>query len=131
MGNVLFESWGFLVFSFLVFNVLKYLKSTFSSNFSLYVNVTVLVCKLYMPGLFFGYFLEAKNPCFVTKNYSKSSYISVFILSKKQHNWFSKIFITQEWLVVEGCPTPRCITFLTLYQLVYNILSYFNELILA
>ena len=38
----------------------------------------------------FLYFLEAKNPCFVTKNCSKSSYICVFILSKKQHNWFYK-----------------------------------------
>ena len=36
------------------------------------------------------YFLEAKNPCFVTKNCSKSSYISVFILSKKQHISFYK-----------------------------------------
>ena len=38
----------------------------------------------------FLYFLEAKNPCFVTKNCSKSSYICAFILSKKQHNWFYK-----------------------------------------
>ena len=38
----------------------------------------------------FLYFLEAKNPCFVTKNCSKSSYIWVFIFSKKQHNWFYK-----------------------------------------
>ena len=34
------------------------------------------------------YFLLVKNPCFVTKNCSKSSYICVFILFKKQHNWF-------------------------------------------
>ena len=38
----------------------------------------------------FLYFSEAKNPCFVTKNCSKSSYICIFILSKKQHNWFYK-----------------------------------------
>ena len=38
----------------------------------------------------FLYFLEAKNPCFVTKNCWKSSYICVFILSKKQRNWFYK-----------------------------------------
>ena len=43
--------WGFLVFSFLVFSVFKYLKFTFSSNFSCSGNVKVLVCKLYMPGL--------------------------------------------------------------------------------
>ena len=38
----------------------------------------------------FLYFLEAKNPCFVTKNCWKSSYICVFILSKKRRNWFHK-----------------------------------------
>ena len=80
----------------------------------------------------FLYFLEAKNPCFVTKSCSKSSYICAFILSKKQHNFVSKkTFITLERLVVESCPTPRWMAFLMLYQLVYNIRSCFNELILA
>ena len=40
--------------------------------------------------LYFLYFLEVKNPCFVTKNCWKSSYICVFILSKKRRNWFHK-----------------------------------------
>ena len=44
---------------------------------------------------------------------------------------FTKTFITQEWLVVESWPTSRWIAFLTLYRLVYNIGSHFNELILA
>ena len=44
---------------------------------------------------------------------------------------FTKTFITQEWLVVESCPTPLWIAFLMLYRLVYNIRSHFNELILA
>ena len=44
---------------------------------------------------------------------------------------FTKIFITEEWLVVESCPTPRWIAFLMLYRLVYNIRSHFNELILT
>ena len=39
---------------------------------------------------------------------------------------FTKTFITQEWLVVESCPTPRWITFLMLYRMVYNIRSHFN-----
>ena len=34
------------------------------------------------------YVLESKNPSFVKKNYSKSSYICVFILPPKKHNWF-------------------------------------------
>ena len=31
---------------------------------------------------------------------------------------FTETFITQEWLVVKSCPTPRWITFLMLYRLV-------------
>ena len=44
---------------------------------------------------------------------------------------FTKTFITQEWLVVESCPTPLWIAFLMLYRLVYNVRSHFNELILG
>ena len=40
-----------------------------------------------------------------------------------------KTTITQKWLVVESCPTPRWIAFLMLYRLVYNVASHFNELI--
>ena len=39
---------------------------------------------------------------------------------------FTKSFITQEWLVVESCPTPRWITFLMLCRLVCNLRSHFN-----
>ena len=38
----------------------------------------------------FLYFLEAKNPCLLTKNCWKSSYNCVFIFTKKRHNWFYK-----------------------------------------
>ena len=83
----------------------------------------------------FLYFSEAKSPCFVTKNRWKSSYICVFILSKKRPNRFRKkhhssgIFDRGN-LPVETCPTPRWITFLIFYRLVYNKCSHFNELIL-
>ena len=40
--------------------------------------------------MYFLYILETKNPCFVTKNCWKSSYICVFILSKKRRSWFHK-----------------------------------------
>ena len=40
--------------------------------------------------------------------------------------YFTKIFITQEWLVVESWPTPRWITFLMLHRLVYNLRCHFN-----
>ena len=76
---------------------------------------------------YFFYFLEVKNPCFVTRNCSKSSYICLFILSKKQLNWFYKNLYNS----AERCRTSRWIEFLMLYQLLYNIRSPFNELILA
>ena len=44
----------------------------------------------------FLYFLEAKNPYFVTKNCSKSSYICVSILPRKQHNRFYKNLYNSE-----------------------------------
>ena len=77
----------------------------------------------------FLYIFETKNPCFVTRNCSKFSYICVFILSKKQCIWFYKNL--QEWLVVESCPSLRWMAFVMLYRLVYNICSHFIELILA
>ena len=42
-----------------------------------------------------------------------------------------KTSITQEWLVLESCPIPRWIAFLVLCQLVYNLRSHFNKIILA
>ena len=85
----------------------------------------------YTENCIFLYFLDAKNPCFVMKNYPKSCYICVFILSKSSTIDSKRASITQERLVVESCPTPRWIAFLILYGLVYNLRSYFNELILA
>ena len=52
--------------------------------------IKYMLYSYFTQNLIFVYFLEAKNPCFVTKNCSKSSYLCVFILSKKQHNWFYK-----------------------------------------
>ena len=77
------------------------------------------------------YFLEAKNPYFVTKNCWKSSYICAFIFSKKQSNWFHKN------LNNSGMTGRRKLLDLSLSRifnalwLVYNIRSHFNELILA
>ena len=68
--------------------------------------------------------LEAKNFCFVTKKLFKIFlYLCIYFVLKKR-NWFYKTFITQEWLVVETCPTPRLTCFLMLYRLVYNICSH-------
>ena len=47
-----------------------------------------ILCSHFTQNCIFLYFFEAKNPYFVTKNCWKSSYICVFILSKKRPNWF-------------------------------------------
>ena len=52
--------------------------------------------------VYFLYFLEAKNPCFVTKICWKSSYICAFIFPKNGAIDFTKTFTSQEWLVVES-----------------------------
>ena len=93
-----------------------------SESVLLLVFVKYTLWPLYLK-LFFLYFLEAKNPCFLTKNYSKSCYICVLIFSKNRTIDSGKTSITREWLVVESCPTLRWITFLLLYRLGYNIPS--------
>ena len=70
--------WGFLVFSCLVFSVFKYLKSIFSSDFSWYENVTVLVCKLYF---YCGY----------VRNFVQYLYLSAY---SKQWKWPKFSFCT-------------------------------------
>ena len=52
------------------------------------------------------YFLGAKNPYFVTKNCWKSSYICVFILSKKRRNWFHKNFHNSRMVGRRKLPDP-------------------------
>ena len=52
--------------------------------------VRYMLCSHFTQNCMLLYFLEAKSPYFVTKNCWKSSYICVFILSKKRRNWFHK-----------------------------------------
>ena len=52
--------------------------------------VKYMLCRHFTKNCIFLYCLDAKNPCFVTKICWKSSYICVFILSKKRRNWFHK-----------------------------------------
>ena len=51
-------------------------------------------------------------------------FFCVFFLSKKQQTVSTKTSITQEWLVVESCPTPCWVTSLIFCRLVYNISSH-------
>ena len=49
-----------------------------------------MLCSHFTQNCILLYFLKAKNPYFGTKDCWKSSYICVFILSKKRCNWFHK-----------------------------------------
>ena len=49
-----------------------------------------------------------KNPLFVTKNCSKSSYIFAFILSENSTIDSRKTSINHKWLVVESCTIDWC-----------------------
>ena len=59
-------------------------------------------------------------------------FIFVYLLCPKKSTIDTrKISLTREKLIVEGCPTLHWIAFLMLYQLVHNIPSHLNQLILA
>ena len=52
--------------------------------------VKYMLCSHFTQHCIFCSFWRLENPCFVTKNCWKLSYICVFILSKKRRNWFHK-----------------------------------------
>ena len=52
--------------------------------------VRYMLCSHFTESCILLHFLEAKSPYFETKNCWKSSYICVFILSKKRRNRFHK-----------------------------------------
>ena len=52
--------------------------------------VKYILCSHFIKTVFCCTFWTQKYPYFVTKNCSKSSYICVFILSKKRLNWFHR-----------------------------------------
>ena len=56
----------------------------------LLVLVKYILCSHFTQNCILFFFLEAKNPYFVTKNCWKSSYICVFILSEKRRTRFQK-----------------------------------------
>ena len=90
--------------------------------------VKYMLCSHFTQNCILLYFLEAKNPYFVTKNCWKSC---VFILSKKQLNWFHKNLHNSGMVGRRKLHDPSLNRILMLYRLVYNICSHFSELILA
>ena len=93
--------------------------------------IKYMLYSYFTQNLIFVYFLEAKNPCFVTKIVQNLLIFVYLFCPKNSTTDFTNTFITHEWLIVESFSTHRCIAFLMLYRLVYNMRSYFNELILA
>ena len=80
---------------------------------------------------FFGTFWRLKTLVLWRKFFHNLLIFAYLFCSKNKTIDSGKTSITLAWLVVESCPTPRWITFLMLYRLMYNIRSYFNDLILA
>ena len=68
--------------------------------------VKYMLCSHFTQNCILLYFLEAKNPYFVTKNCWTSSYICVFILSKKRRNWFHKNLHNSEMVGRRKLPDP-------------------------
>ena len=94
--------------------------------------VKYMLCSHFTQNCILLYFLEAKNPYILWQKIVENLLIFLYLFCQKNGATdFTKTFITQEWMVVESCPTPRWIAFLMLYRLMYNIRSHFNELILA
>ena len=65
-----------------------------------------ILCNHFTQNCILLYFLEAKNPYFVTKKCWKSSYICLFILSKKRRNWFHKNFHNSGMVGRRRLPDP-------------------------
>ena len=68
--------------------------------------VKYMLCSHFTQNCILLYFLEAKNPYYVTKNCWKSSYICVFIWSKKRRSWFHKNVHNLEKVVRKKFPDP-------------------------
>ena len=71
-------------------NIFLWVFSIKSESILLLALVKYMFCSHFTQNCILLYFLEAKNPYFVTKNCWKSSYICVFILFKKRRNWVHK-----------------------------------------
>ena len=68
--------------------------------------VKYMLCSHFTQHCILFYFLEAKNPYFVTKNCWKSFYICVFILSKKRRYLFHKNLHNSEMVGRRKLPDP-------------------------
>ena len=72
------------------------------------------------------YIFGGQNLLLCDKNLQYLLIIAHSFSPKSSRNFYRKISITQELLVIESFPTPYSIPFLIHYRLVYNIRSHFN-----
>ena len=86
-------------------NIYIWVFSVNSESVLLLAIVKYILCSHFTQN-YFLYFLEAKNPCFVKKNCWKSSYVYVFILSKKRYNWFHKNLYNSGMVGRRKLPNP-------------------------
>ena len=112
-------------------NFRQYLYLSVFSNYCvlLLASVKYMLCSYFNQSCILLYFLEAKNPYFVTKNCWKSSYICIFILSKKWSNWFQKNLHNSGMVARRKLPDPSLNGIFNAPSI--GIRSHFNELILA
>ena len=96
-------------------NIYVWVFSINSESVLLLALVKYMLCSHFTQNCIFLYFLEAKNPCFVTKNCWKSSYICVF-LSKKRCNWFHRNLHNSRMVGRRKLPDP-------LLNRIFNVLS--------
>ena len=97
-------------------NIYIWVLLVYSESVLLLAFVKYMLYSHFTQNCIFLYFLEAKNPCFVTKNCLKSSYFCVSILSKKQHNWFYKNHHNSGVIGLRKLPDPSL-------NRIFNVLS--------
>ena len=93
--------------------------------------VKCMLCSHFTQNCILWYFLEAKNTYFETKNCWISSYICVFILSKKRLNWFYKDLHNSGMVGRRKLPYPLLNRIFNALSIGVIVRSHFNELILT
>ena len=73
--------------------------------------VKYMLCSHFTQNCILLYFMEAKNLILWRKIVENLLIFMYLFCPKNGAIDFTKTFITQEWLVVESCPTPCWITF--------------------
>ena len=85
---------------------------------------------LYLDLYFFSSFWRLWKIIFLRKNFQNCIFVFSFY-PKNSRTGSRKTSITQKLFVIESWPSPRWVAFLIFCQLVFDVSSHFNDLILA